>query len=258
MSDYGDDGDYYDEDEWIYMEESVTEADELAEHTCASPAWMDGTGALDTSDYDPFDYWQDLTYLSDGGFFDNDATNEVFTRKRKRDAAVETSNGRSKRVRRGMEASEMRAVADGRNKRKREHSPATVVVWRSEEERFNDHDCAPIVREGQGKRIALMKDWRERFKDEKGLLQGKNIDQGKENIPPQARDTISRDGFDLGDISSIAEMLSQENMESLEAILRDKGLDPDAVKMVVQDLVEGREPEFDADDEEGDGVDEDD
>jgi len=65
---------------------------------------------------------------------------------------------------------------------------------------------------------------------------------------------IVADGFDLNNISSVAGLLSSEHIDTLKAILEAQGLDPEALEVVLKDLIEGRDPEFEEEREVGDSA----
>ena len=121
-------------------------------------------------------------------------------------------------------------------------------MWKSNNERDSITNAAPPAEELHYQPVALLKDWKERFKIITGLPRVPTSDT---EIP-----TISGEGFDLGDLQSVAGLLSSDSIDALQEILREKGLDSEAVQIVLQDLIAGKEPTFDdeeeASDEKGD------
>ncbi len=117
-------------------------------------------------------------------------------------------------------------------------------MWKSNNERDSITNAAPPAEELHYQPVALLKDWKERFKIITGLPRVPTSDT---EIP-----TISGEGFDLGDLQSVAGLLSSDSIDALQEILREKGLDPEAVQIVLQDLIAGKEPTFDDDEEAGD------
>ena len=245
MSDYDDYDDDYDhgEDNWIYVEDHYDEAvslagqsfghasirstkpeveqDELAEYTCPSPTWQ----ALEADSYDPYDYFEDLAYLSDS-YYDRQGENHVDGKKRKRTQIPEQTASGLKRKRR------------------------SGVVWKADAELFGDVENAPLVRAGEKKPYALLKDWRERFQTSPGFAVGKLAPTLIER--DQEQPLLKGEGFDPGDLRSVASMLSGDALENLKELLSARGLDSDAVQAVMEDLASGKEPEFSSDGEDND------
>jgi hypothetical protein len=152
MSDYGDDYSDYG-DEWMYIEDEYMAADDLAEHTIASPPPTTYGDDDVEAEWDRFDYFNDLEYASDGyddaTFLPHDSKDAQTGQKRKR----AHGGSRSKRKRR-MTGSVTEAI----NPLVTAHSP---VVWRAHSERGSKlkslADDAPS--------FALLKDWRNKLGD---------------------------------------------------------------------------------------------
>jgi hypothetical protein len=150
MSDYGDD-DYLDfEEEWFYVEDEYTAADDLAEHAVGSPppaSYMDDDG----EDWDRFDYFNDLEYASDGyddAQFESQG-NAIVGHKRKRGVG----SGQSKKLRKR---------GDGRAVAPNSAGPVMPpVVWRAQADREAD---IKVLEDGL-EPYALLSDWRERLAD---------------------------------------------------------------------------------------------
>ncbi len=163
-----DDEDYYDDDDYIYYEEvPYAEAvslcvcgssmnpladqlqDDLAEHTMHSPVWIDYDPSLETNDA------LDELELYPSDFFDED----IPTRRKKRSHEDEDGSklGISSK-RRKLEATDaIPELSLG--------EPVTAtgkVVWRSAEHNPIAH---PVVDQGQGAKVAILKDWRDRSKE---------------------------------------------------------------------------------------------
>ncbi|KAF1919467.1 hypothetical protein BDU57DRAFT_512585 [Ampelomyces quisqualis] len=152
MSDYGDDDSDYG-DEWMYIEDEYMAADDLAEHTIASPPPTTYGDDDVQADWDRFDYFNDLEYASDGY---DDATavphgsrDAKTGQKRKRAAR----GSRSKKKPRGAAG-----VAQAINPLVTAHSP---VVWRAQ------HERGPKLKQlaDDAQSFALLKDWRDKLAD---------------------------------------------------------------------------------------------
>jgi hypothetical protein len=149
MSDYGDDFSDYGDD-WLYVEDEYMAADDLAEHAVASPPPTTYGDDEEVTEWDRFDYFNDIEYASDGYddalFLAHDVKGAKAGEKRKR--AVTSSHSRKRR--KTTEGAPMPAVVI--------HSP---VVWRSQADR------APKQRM-LGRNVqpyALLSDWREKLAD---------------------------------------------------------------------------------------------
>lgn len=136
--------------------------DDLAEHTMHSPVWQEHP-ADDTAEY-----WSDWDYYSDD-YYDQGAPK----RKRQKVAGESTSEAKGeiaegpqvgKRRRKFRSAEEIPELSLGESlDSDMEDSVAAkpTVLWRSKE--AHDPVETPIVTEGEGEQVALLRDWRERF-----------------------------------------------------------------------------------------------
>lgn len=120
-SDYG--------EEWFYVEDAYTCADELAEHVVHSPP---PTAMGDEDDYDEFDrfeYFYDLDYGSDddNDFYENREDDAKSGEKRKRGGDVRSSR-KEKRLKMGEHGNERKGPRTAQS----EYSP---VAWYSQAER---------------------------------------------------------------------------------------------------------------------------
>ena len=134
--------------------------DDLAEHTMHSPVWQDYDPSFDTAEI-----WSDWEYYSDD-YYDVDSPRK----KRKINDQGHGTNQENdcgsglKRRRRKLRATDeipemsledpLHSDLDGLRQL------APVIIWRSKTE----EDHIPVVSEGQEEKIALLKDWREKFK----------------------------------------------------------------------------------------------
>jgi len=160
--DYGDDF-YFEDDGYLYIEDSYAVADELAEHAIPSPVIPD---ALDDSyfgDYDHYEYFMDIEY----------GTDEYYDLTGAPPGAVQPVANGSKRKRIPTKDD---TVASKRRKTvpqvhtEQGNIPATGrVLWKPAVEVFQlDQRCA--AKTIGDKPFALIPDWRERFKDQHGFV----------------------------------------------------------------------------------------
>ncbi|KAF2430832.1 hypothetical protein EJ08DRAFT_733848 [Tothia fuscella] len=149
MDDY--ENEFEDED-YMYMEDTYIQADDLAEHAIASPVPYDGDDDIDPEHW-RFEYWMDIEYDSDG-----DAV---------RARQADSKEARLKRKRKELATSstvKRRKVQDGTGiKYAGNDSPAVLLV----NERVNEMMKSPEKR-GRGlgvKPWALLGDWREKLEN---------------------------------------------------------------------------------------------
>ncbi len=124
-----------------------------------SPVWQDYDPALDTAEV-----WSDWEYYSDD-YYDGDSPRK----RRKVDDGKDRSTGQGdmgsalRRKRRKFHSSnaipELSLGDSVYPSHGNGESVAPVVVWKSKTE----PDDVPVVSEGQEEKVALLKDWRERF-----------------------------------------------------------------------------------------------
>jgi hypothetical protein len=162
MSDYGEDY-YSDGDEWLFVEEEYTQADDLAEHALPSPPPTAYADEDAIADFDLFDYFNDIEYQSDGydegNFQPHDSKAAKTGEKRKRTGA--NGHGRKKQ-RLDKSANPFLSTAP-----KAELPP---VVWRAQ----NERGIKPRTLVEDVKPFALLKDWRTRLTDTPSWATGKS------------------------------------------------------------------------------------
>ncbi|KAL8820572.1 MAG: hypothetical protein Q9191_007487 [Dirinaria sp. TL-2023a] len=155
MSDYEE---YSDDDDmdYTYIDEEdapYAEADILAENAVQSPGWNDNFDAT-VGEQDP---WYDWEWLYPSDFFDEDVPQH---KKRRKKQAV----GIRQRARSSKGTKRQRLEANDFMREIPQAEPATalpdVVVWRS-----GPHlpDPIPVFNQGELEKVALLKDWRERY-----------------------------------------------------------------------------------------------
>ncbi|KAI9726919.1 MAG: hypothetical protein M1828_000267 [Chrysothrix sp. TS-e1954] len=219
MSDYDDFDDDY--DDWLYVEEHYDTTAELAEYTCPSPTFE----ALADDDLDPYSYFSDIAYLSDS-YYDCDAKQNDQRMKRK----IKTSEASTRKAHKASRAHDVKSLA---------HPP---VVWRSTSTIPDTIESASGGRHKPPQSFALLKDWRERFRYSDGLAiskSGELSESGGQDETP-----IQGDQFNLKDLSSVAGMLSGDELAKLKTMLASQGLDPSALELVLNDMIAGKEPDF--------------
>jgi len=215
--------------------------DELAETQCPEPQPYDGNDTV-LQAYDPYEYWEDLKYLSDGGFqeggqFKPSKMKRMLspaalddTRTKKRKAVAQDGPKQSKRQR--MKQNQTYKARTSRDQEE-------VVVWLS----ASDRDILladPILKEGSSVPIIITGHHPlEQAPSSSGILK----------MDDRHDSAVVAEGFDLDSISSVAGLLSSEHIDTLKAILSAQGLDPEALDVVLKDLIEGREPEFEEEQE---------
>ncbi len=108
------------------------------------------------SDYDKFSYLSDWEYDHDD-YWDQD-TPRKRNRNNASEDAVEIING-PKKKRRRLDGKKDITGLEGHK------TAAPTVVWKSKCDLLSSAE-GPIVKAGQGEKVALLKDWRERFKSQ--------------------------------------------------------------------------------------------
>lgn len=142
----------------------------------------------------------------------------------------------------------------------------------------SQHEQGSKLHERPRKKVALFKDWQTRFAGRRGLGvkvrdieddvhegegegegdggldvtkmlseafaerddadEGEGEDEGEDEEVPEDADESAGATAPGGDLSNL---LSASHLSQMQDLVKSKGLDPDAVKMVLQDLMEGRE-----------------
>ncbi|KAF2733800.1 hypothetical protein EJ04DRAFT_494641 [Polyplosphaeria fusca] len=180
MSDYGDDYSDYGE-EWMYIEDEYMPADDLAEHAVNSPPPTQYLDDDAISDWDRFEYFNDLEYDSDGyddaKFYTHNPSSEKTGEKRKRGGTAQHSKKKQKLVGE-LAASRTESI----------QTALSPVVWRSREAKpqprtLDDQDVEPY---------ALLKDWRERVADAPSWIKkAGQSGKDKENAEPETPSSSS-------------------------------------------------------------------
>lgn len=195
-------------------------------------------------DDDVYDYWQDLEYLSDGGYHDN-GDPDAPRKKRKLDIKDSSAQASTKRRRLSTKTPAKSFVQP--------------VLWMNLKERNAAAAPTPLNKLRKLKSVGLMRDWETKTRDQQGLATFPEGDfqledkkqEGEERDEENDYEDVEGEGFDLGDLKSVAGLLSGENMEALQKMMEAKGMDPAVVQEVLKDMLEGREREFSDDDGEG-------
>lgn len=130
-----------------------------------------------------------------------------------------------------------------------------VILWRTgEEQRGEGEEGEAGSKSGHVRMepVSLLADWRDRFKGERGFSMRRcDLDDAPHNADEERP---VGEGFDLDDLQSVARILSQDNLTQLQEMLRGQGMGPAAIQAVLEDLLEGREPDFETQAEEGASV----
>lgn len=182
--------------------------DDLLEHTCPSPTYPGNHN--ETLEYDTYDYFNvDLEYLSDS-YFDHSFRSSTGTRfkKQARNYRLSPKQGHTS-----------------------EPSVQGPVVWRSQ---ISFRELPIIKALPKRKPFALLQDWRERFHKVKAV----NV------ILPESTRGLAEEEFNVDSLQSFAKLLVGDSLETLKADLVARGLDPDAIQVVLNDLLSGRDRDF--------------
>jgi len=229
--------------------------DELAEHTCPSPVYAGHEDAHD--DYDPYDYFEDIAYLSDSHYDGKPITArsaksvtnvEITSKKRKMIAS--TSSLPKKRRKTGKTTTASTSAT----------TPQEVwnVVWKAANERDEDVSLSLSGKQKTLSSFALLPGWRDLedpTDDQRlpvvGATPSSSTSDHTNHEPLSDEETEPPSGgVDIADLSSVAGLLSGDHMETLQELLKSKGLDPEAVQLVLQDLMSGHERSFESEEEE--------
>ncbi|MCJ1474021.1 hypothetical protein MMC13_002679 [Lambiella insularis] len=160
MSD--DEDDYYDEDEYFWIDEGpVAEADDLAEHTMHSPVWIDYDPTIEVGeDFSDWEYYSDDYYDC---IQDPRATSGIETIGKKRKSLGQSHKRKKRRRLDSSEAIPGFSLSESLDEDSIEPSSSTAVVRWKTPDTFTER-VLPIIADDQGEKVALLKDWRERFK----------------------------------------------------------------------------------------------
>ena len=183
-----DDEEYYDDDDYFYIDEgpvadavgSLTQPspvhvgslslakanthlqDDFAEHTMHSPVWQEHP-----SD-DTAEYWSDWDYYSDD-YYDQGSpkrkrqriVGEGVTETKAKDVKSTQAGKRNRNLRRTEDIPELSLGESLDSDMEESVEAKPTVVWRLKE--AHGPVEYPIVTEGKGETVALLRDWRERF-----------------------------------------------------------------------------------------------
>ncbi|KAF2453961.1 hypothetical protein BDY21DRAFT_116091 [Lineolata rhizophorae] len=162
MSDYGDDDILGAEGlSWFYVEEGYDPAEELAERAIASPPPFESIE--EENDYDDFEYWVDIEYMSDG-------YNDVEPKPKRKRAEKASGAGKKRKIGGGNEGQNKKQKGGGgaiRPLKERSESPTPTVLWRPQGQSLENG--ARRMRSRSVSPFALLKDWKTLFKDSVGF-----------------------------------------------------------------------------------------
>ncbi|KAI9694378.1 MAG: hypothetical protein M1820_008978 [Bogoriella megaspora] len=166
MSDHDDDYDDYDLGyDYVYVEDEYGIADDLAEHAVASPPWTFYELEAEEEDFDPYGYWNDIEWASDGYFEDmvEDESEQKLKTSEKQQDANSAKAGRKRKAEYSGRSQPFRKKAKVADKDKKRGKSPPTVVWAPKEER---HALEDNSREGKhaaiSKPFSLLKDWRQK------------------------------------------------------------------------------------------------
>lgn len=261
----------------VWLRGTKARQDELAEHQCPSPQPFEGPYI----EYDPYEYWEDLKYLSDGGYHDVDAPG-----KKRKTAAVDGSKSKTTGKTASISKKAMVKQQSSRKRKATEAAPKTqkrqktargkgrtpqgkaqevvhserepMIVWRSNEERNALLSAVPVLKDNTSASITIASTFQATSKATSHQTLKADVNTEDEAVPPSPPspqdDTpaVAGEGFDLNNLGAIAGLLTAEHLDTLKSILEAQGLSRDALDVVLWDLMEGRDPEYEEDEEEGD------
>ena len=122
-------------------------------------------------------------------------------------------------------------------------SDVPVVIWLSSAER--EAADVPTLQQASLVSVVATAPSLEQSKQEHNEPgAGKSPGPSKRNSLSSQDSAISSQPIDPSNIQALAGMLSPEQIASIKSMLQAQGLDPEALEVVLQDLIEGREPEF--------------
>ncbi|OJD11970.1 hypothetical protein AJ78_07371 [Emergomyces pasteurianus Ep9510] len=150
-----DDEEYYDDDaDWMWFDDGERElADDLAEGTMHSPVYMDH------GVYDAIDSASDWDYYTDE-YFDDDLS-VMRTQSLASTTSSQGTAGKKKKSKR-KQGEQQRVGNDTVNNNKGNPNSFCRILWRSSGYLV---DQGELYEPGKGEKVALLKNWREIFKD---------------------------------------------------------------------------------------------
>lgn len=222
-------------------------------------------------DYDPYDYFEDVAYLSDSY---NDG--KLIMRRALTTEKTEATSNKRKRngapTEAGKPTPKRRRTRKGATKAEGRPETASTVVWKASAERDEEYGATLSVKAAHLRSFALLPGW----KSLDGEYETNDISSlGALPSPPVSEDEDVKQKVelesgeeqsehvggrvDVADLSSIAGLLTSNGMSALQELLKSKGLDPEAVQLVLQDMMSGYERTFNekADEDENENEDED-
>ncbi|RMZ05179.1 hypothetical protein D0860_06061 [Hortaea werneckii] len=239
----------YDEDQfleydgdWIFVEDEYGLADELAESQVPEPGYS-GTNAeiaLESFDYDIYNYWDDVDYLADDAYWDYEGKvspgeeSQGSGQKRKRGTPARTSAASKRRKVSGKDVAE--SVVPGRGQ-----MDNVMFVSREEQVRLALQRGPALKR---SKPVAFLGDWRKRYANVDGEVLVGQMPADMEKAA-QAGDATRGQSPDQ-EIASAAGPGSQEDEEGWgdeeeenastagDAIEGLPSLDPDMLKQILR------------------------
>jgi len=148
-----------------------------------------------------------------------------------------------------------------------DYGTPSTVVWKAATERDDDDSIFIKVATADLSTFALLPEWKDLdlpyTNDDTPAIDATPPSAANKGLQATAEPKVEKTadipsaGIDVADLTSIAGLLSGEGIEALQELLKSKGLDPEAVQLVLQDMMDGHERTFSDEEEEEENEDED-
>ncbi|MCJ1392554.1 hypothetical protein MMC18_005422 [Xylographa bjoerkii] len=182
MSD--DEEDYYDDDDYFWLDDGpVAEADDLAQHTIHSPVWVDYDPDKDVgetlSDWEYYsdDYFDHVAEVATREHSDEGKANQISQKKRK-GSGLPHERAKRRRLDHARAIPEL-SLGESLDSNFTGTSSSSAVVHWKKKNTFTVPPL-PLLADDGGEKVALLKDWRDRFKtrlrDDTGVSEPKSGD----------------------------------------------------------------------------------
>ncbi|KAK7551469.1 hypothetical protein BKA81DRAFT_402685 [Phyllosticta paracitricarpa] len=158
MSDYGydsDDLEFFDDDAWLYIAEEDQLADDLAEGAVPDPPYLDDQLDDVGASSDPYEYWIDIEYNSDGW---NDVQGKPKIRQ-----LTTTGNKRRKTAQGGSPQKKRKVAQDATGRIAFNSLDAPPVKWIPASQRMEKVLGLDLPLAEPKESFALLEDWQTRF-----------------------------------------------------------------------------------------------
>ncbi|KAK8155369.1 hypothetical protein BKA80DRAFT_257598 [Phyllosticta citrichinensis] len=220
MSDYGydsDDLEFFDDDAWLYIAEEDQLADDLAEGAVPDPPYLDDQLDDYGAGSDPYEYWIDIEYNSDGW---NDIQGKP---KIRQPSAI--GNKRKKTVQGGSPQKKRKVAQDAAARIAVKSLDAPPVKWIPASQRMEKVLGLNLPLEEPQESFALLQDWQTRFVTDAAPKTDADeewaTDSEDESKPSRSTEAGGGAGGGLG--------------HDLEGLVAGNGLDPQALMRALQE-----------------------